>query len=46
MAHLIRFLASDEAGFLNGADIPVDGGVSLTALTLGSTREAKGALQP
>ena len=52
VAHLIRFLVSDEAGFLNGADIPIDGGVSLTALTLGSTREAgelsgtKGAVRP
>ena len=52
VAHLIRFLVSDEAGFLNGADIPVDGGVSLTALTLGSSRaagevrKAKGALRP
>ena len=45
VAHLIRFLVSDDAGFLNGADIPVDGGVSLNAVTLGSTREAKGALQ-
>jgi NAD(P)-dependent dehydrogenase (short-subunit alcohol dehydrogenase family) len=46
VAHLIGFLVSDEAGFVNGAEIPIDGGIGLTSLTLGSTREAKGALRP
>ena len=43
VAHLIRFLVSDEAGFTNGAEIPIDGGIGLTPLTLGSVRETEGA---
>ena len=42
VAHLIRFLASEEAGFINGADIPIDGGLSLGAISLGSRRQAQG----
>lgn len=30
VAHLYRFLASEEAGYLNGATIVIDGGLSLT----------------
>jgi NAD(P)-dependent dehydrogenase (short-subunit alcohol dehydrogenase family) len=42
VAHLIRFLASEEAGFINGADIPIDGGLSLGGISLGSRREVQG----
>jgi NAD(P)-dependent dehydrogenase (short-subunit alcohol dehydrogenase family) len=42
VAHLIRFLVSDEAGFINGVDIPIDGGLSLGGVSLGSRREALG----
>lgn len=45
VAQLIRFLVSDDAGFINGADIPIDGGIGLTQLSLGSVREAEGALR-
>jgi NAD(P)-dependent dehydrogenase (short-subunit alcohol dehydrogenase family) len=41
VAHLIAFLASDAAGFINGAEIPIDGGASLNAGTLGSRREVR-----
>ena len=43
VAHLIRFLVSEEAAFINGADIPIDGGFSLGGISLGSRREALGA---
>jgi NAD(P)-dependent dehydrogenase (short-subunit alcohol dehydrogenase family) len=46
VAHLIRFLASEEAGFINGVDIPIDGGVSLGGISLGSRREAQGQAGP
>lgn len=36
---LIAFLASDEAAYINGAAIPVDGGMSLNTGTLGSRKE-------
>lgn len=42
VAHLIRFLAGEEAGFINGVDIPIDGGISLGGISLGSRREAQG----
>jgi NAD(P)-dependent dehydrogenase (short-subunit alcohol dehydrogenase family) len=42
VAHLIRFLASEEAAFINGVDIPIDGGISLGGISLGSRREAQG----
>src|SRR5690606_25599591 len=29
VANLVRFLASDEAGYLNGAVLPVDGGLGM-----------------
>ena len=40
VAHLIRFLTGEEAGFINGAAIPVDGGIGLGGIALGSRREA------
>ncbi|MFQ5830349.1 MAG: SDR family oxidoreductase [Candidatus Methylomirabilia bacterium] len=41
VAHLIAFLASDRAGFINGAEIPIDGGMRLNLSSLGSRREAR-----
>jgi len=43
VAYLIAFLASDAAGFINGAEIRVDGGFSLNTGTLGSLREVRGS---
>ena len=43
VAGLVAYLASDEAGFINGAEIRIDGGVSLNAGTLGSRKELRGA---
>lgn len=40
VARLVAFLASDAAGFVNGAEIPIDGGLGLGAVALGSRREA------
>jgi len=40
IAALVAFLASDEAGYINGAEIPVDGGTRLNATALGSRKEA------
>ena len=45
VAQLVRFLVSDDAAFINGADIPIDGGIGLTQLSLGSVREAEGAVR-
>lgn len=42
VARLVAFLASDAAGFVNGAEIPIDGGLGLGALALGSRRETRG----
>jgi NAD(P)-dependent dehydrogenase (short-subunit alcohol dehydrogenase family) len=39
VAHLICFLASDKAGFINGEEIHIDGGGRLNVSTLGSRRE-------
>jgi NAD(P)-dependent dehydrogenase (short-subunit alcohol dehydrogenase family) len=39
VAHLICFLASDRAGFINGEEIHIDGGGRLNVSTLGSRRE-------
>ncbi|MEW6442469.1 MAG: SDR family NAD(P)-dependent oxidoreductase [bacterium] len=41
VGHLIAFLASDKAGYINGAEIRVDGGMGLNAGTLGSRKELK-----
>jgi len=43
VAQLVAFLASDEAGFINGAEIRIDGGFSLNTATLGSRKELRGA---
>jgi NAD(P)-dependent dehydrogenase (short-subunit alcohol dehydrogenase family) len=40
VAHLIRFLAGEEAGFITGAEIAIDGGQSLNTITLASRRAA------
>lgn len=41
VAYLISFLASDQAGFINGEEIHIDGGMRLNVTTLGSRRELK-----
>jgi NAD(P)-dependent dehydrogenase (short-subunit alcohol dehydrogenase family) len=41
VGHLIAFLASDRAGFINGAVIPIDGGATLNMCTLGSRKELR-----
>jgi NAD(P)-dependent dehydrogenase (short-subunit alcohol dehydrogenase family) len=39
VAYLIAFLASDQAGFINGAEIDIDGGLRLNTGSLGSRTE-------
>ncbi len=46
VAHLIAFLASARAGFINGAEIPIDGGMRLNVSSLGSRREAREVRRP
>ncbi|MCP4752067.1 MAG: SDR family oxidoreductase [Proteobacteria bacterium] len=41
VGHLIAFLASDIAGYINGVSIPIDGGSSLNTGTLGSRKDLK-----
>jgi NAD(P)-dependent dehydrogenase (short-subunit alcohol dehydrogenase family) len=41
VGHLIAFLASDKAAFINGAAIPIDGGGLLNTGTLGSRKEVR-----
>jgi NAD(P)-dependent dehydrogenase (short-subunit alcohol dehydrogenase family) len=41
VGHLVAFLASDKAGFINGAEIDINGGGHLNTLVLGSQRELK-----
>ena len=41
VAALVAFLLSDEAGYLNGAEIDIDGGAHLCPAVLGSVREAE-----
>jgi NAD(P)-dependent dehydrogenase (short-subunit alcohol dehydrogenase family) len=41
VAYLIAFLASDRAGFINGEEIHIDGGMRLNTSSLGSRKEAK-----
>ncbi len=45
VAKLIAFLASDGAGYINGAEIRIDGGFSLNTAALGSRREVRGSSQ-
>ena len=39
VGHLIAFLASERAGFINGSTIHIDGGLRLNAVPVGSRRE-------
>jgi NAD(P)-dependent dehydrogenase (short-subunit alcohol dehydrogenase family) len=41
VAHLIAFLASEQAGFINGAEIDIDGGMRLNTGSLGSRKEIR-----
>jgi NAD(P)-dependent dehydrogenase (short-subunit alcohol dehydrogenase family) len=41
VAYLVAFLASDRAAYINGAEIPIDGGMRLNVTTLGSRKELK-----
>jgi NAD(P)-dependent dehydrogenase (short-subunit alcohol dehydrogenase family) len=41
VAHLIAFLSSDLAGYINGVDILVDGGAALNTVVLGSRKALK-----
>lgn len=41
VGHLIAFLASDRAAYINGAEIPIDGGMRLNVFSLGSRRELR-----
>ena len=41
VAALVAFLLSDDAGYLNGAEIDIDGGSHLCPVVLGSVREAE-----
>ena len=43
VGQLIAFLASDAAGFINGAEIDIDGGLRLNTASLGSRREVREA---
>ncbi|HEX7409426.1 MAG TPA: SDR family NAD(P)-dependent oxidoreductase [Candidatus Binatia bacterium] len=46
VAHLIAFLVSDRAAFINGAEIPIDGGLRLNTSSLGSRREVAESRKP
>lgn len=39
VGYLIAFLASERAGYINGAEIPIDGGARLNPIALGSQKE-------
>jgi len=41
VGHLIAFLASDRAAYINGEEIHIDGGLRLNTTTLGSRKEAR-----
>ena len=42
VAAAVRFLASDEAAYFNGAELPIDGGMHLSMTVLGSRRDLAG----
>jgi len=42
VAQLVAFLCSEQAGFINGAEIDIDGGSRLNTTVLGSRRELAG----
>jgi NAD(P)-dependent dehydrogenase (short-subunit alcohol dehydrogenase family) len=46
VGQLIAFLASEGAGFINGAEIAIDGGLRLNTSSLASRREAAKTLKP
>jgi NAD(P)-dependent dehydrogenase (short-subunit alcohol dehydrogenase family) len=41
VSHLVTFLASDRAAYINGEEIHIDGGMRLNASTLASRKEVK-----
>jgi NAD(P)-dependent dehydrogenase (short-subunit alcohol dehydrogenase family) len=41
VSHLVAFLASDRAGYINGEEIHIDGGMRLNVSTLGSRKALK-----
>ena len=41
VAHLVAFLASEDAAYISGAEIDIDGGTRLNSLTLGSQSELR-----
>jgi NAD(P)-dependent dehydrogenase (short-subunit alcohol dehydrogenase family) len=43
VGQLIAFLASEAAGFINGAEIDIDGGMRLNTASLGSRKEVRGS---
>jgi NAD(P)-dependent dehydrogenase (short-subunit alcohol dehydrogenase family) len=44
VAALVAFLCSEEAAYVNGAEIDIDGGARLCPMVLGSTREVEARL--
>jgi NAD(P)-dependent dehydrogenase (short-subunit alcohol dehydrogenase family) len=42
VANVIRFLVSEAAAYVNGAEVLVDGGQRLNNVVMGSRREAGG----
>jgi NAD(P)-dependent dehydrogenase (short-subunit alcohol dehydrogenase family) len=46
VGQLIAFLASDRAGFINGAEVAIDGGLRLNTSSLASRREIAKTLAP
>jgi len=46
VARLVVFLASDAAAYINGAELPIDGGMSLNLNTLASVRDVRERRRP